>query len=121
MTSSVGIGFAGGHLGVGGAQSASHSITRTDLARKYLMPKQPSNGAELMAFAALFGLLSWYFFVDSRIGLGVLFLAGAGALLLVFFGGQNSRAREIQAWRDRRAYLAEAWICHRCGTDYIPS
>jgi hypothetical protein len=117
--SGVGIGFSGG-IGIGVGSASSSTFSQSDLVRKFRLPGCPHRSAALPIIAALLGMASLMLWKYSLYG-PALYLMAIGAILMVIFMAQGpSIKRQQEEWHKRRVYLSRAWLCHRCGQDWIP-
>ncbi|HEU4951722.1 MAG TPA: hypothetical protein VFT46_07205 [Holophagaceae bacterium] len=106
----------------------TRSFSQTDLAAKYAMPAQPSSGAGYLVMGILFAVPALFMLVflmdpDTRgCGIATSFVFGlfSGVFLLIYFAGREGRARAAQQWQARWEYIHRAWVCLRCGHEWIP-
>lgn len=114
----------GGGLGVGVANSSIQ--LQNQLAAKYRMGPIPSDGTTLVVTGIAFvilGLLLAFPSFASKDGCFIFFCVAfllLGILLFVGYStGRESRLKARNAWMARRDYLQRAWVCHRCGHDWL--
>lgn len=116
----------------------SNSVQRSQLARRFLnpRPRRPNQDLERLiaiggvVVGALLILVSISIFLKGgaiKDALPVLFYGVGGVAVGLFVGsearrngatGQIRYAKQVQEFEDRQNYLAGAWFCHRCGTDW---
>ena len=117
--SGVGIGLGGG-LGVGLGSATGSNVQQSDLARRFALPKYPRDlgpylflGIGFLILAAIIG--------KGAEGCGGLFVLVGLACVIGFFANRKSRKQAQLNWEARRHYLSQAWFCHRCGKEWVPS
>lgn len=107
-----------GALAVGGGVTASQS----QLAQKFDCGPRPVEGGPglvivIIALAALAILAMSYAGVAGFLFVGFPCLVG----ILVGIIAASRASQRLPEWERRKAYLDSAWVCLRCGTDFLPS
>lgn len=133
-TAISGIGFGGGHLGVGVGMATTKGSTASTLARKYMMPVRPQVPNINLALGIVFLLISMPIIITSVNAakefegqpgcfsyVGVTFLIAGVVLLATYPSMRKTAIRKIAEWDARKAYLNEAWVCSRCGHEWQPN
>lgn len=115
----AGLGFGPGPV-VGLGLGSSTLFTQTDFARRFQLPPfpGPSSGPALFCAGAGAGLLL-SMLLGSVLASLVFLACVILALVIQVRASRQARGRQDE-WRRRRDYQAAAWVCHRCGRDFLP-
>jgi hypothetical protein len=118
---------SGGGVGFG---NASINMT-TRLAAKYNPGSRPvifgtALFSTLGVIGGLFGLIVLLFTLKAKETPGIVYGCGFFFLIIgpaLFWSKKfikSSHERAVQAWEEKSAYANRAWVCLRCGHDWIP-
>lgn len=119
------VGYSRG-TGIGVAGSATSIAMQSQMAQKYRIPPRPQRSMVVPMIGVLALIAAFIFLMVGIYGersalVGTVMATGFAALMFwAHTQGKENYLRNVSKWEERRNYLLKAWVCHRCGHDWVP-